>query len=652
MLRIISSLISPSVCLTFMALVSTTLAGDPPFPNELKYPNIVIPKFEFGTYGDNEGSFRDPSAIIFADNSTLFISDSGNNRIQKLTVEGKAITTFTVAGMLNPRGMDRSSNSTVLLTAEGSHEIVEFSFSGELKNRIGTYGRGNGQFDRPKDLAVFGDHIVIADSGNCRIQILNSKGEFVLAFGEHGSSPGNFDDPSSVAVDTTGSIYVADSGNNRIQKFTADGVFVKSWGVWGSHAGLFATPISIDFNGGLLYVADLVNHRLQAFNTDGKFLYQWGRHPPNAHEGNGRIHYPTSIAASPDGEFVAVVESFENRCQVFAFKSLSVVKQVDDNAWWEKATRFHYGTRVEATQNLLAISEPDTHSVLLFDNSGDVPELINRFGGQGNTFGRIVRPSGILITDASKGEFIVSDSGNRRLQMFSAEANSDPDALGKFIKNTGRFIKALGPAASSLKLTEELESSSPLFKEPSALAKLGNGNILLCDPADHQIFEYTSDFKFLKRWGGKGKDAGRFDRPLDIAVASNDDIYIVDAYNFRIQVFDQDAKFKRTWGKAGSGEGEFVSAFGIAIGDDDSVFVTDSATHIIQKFTKDGVFVKSWGGWGTDGGKFYKPKGIAVDGKGRVVVVDFGNHRAQLFDQEGTFLSAFGIGVEKGAPGY
>lgn len=42
-----------------------------------------------------------------------------------------------------------------------------------------------------------------------------------------------------VAVDDQGYIVVADSGNNRIQVFTADGLFVKAFGCWGSGDGEF-----------------------------------------------------------------------------------------------------------------------------------------------------------------------------------------------------------------------------------------------------------------------------------------------------------------------------------------------------------------------------------------------------------------------------
>ena len=49
-----------------------------------------------------------------------------------------------------------------------------------------------------------------------------------------------------MAVDDQGYIVVADSGNNRIQVFTADGVFVKAFGCWGSGDGEFKVNVKPD----------------------------------------------------------------------------------------------------------------------------------------------------------------------------------------------------------------------------------------------------------------------------------------------------------------------------------------------------------------------------------------------------------------------
>lgn len=47
-------------------------------------------------------------------------------------------------------------------------------------------------------------------------------------------------------MDDQGYIVVADSGNNRIQVFTADGVFVKAFGCWGSGDGEFKVNVKPD----------------------------------------------------------------------------------------------------------------------------------------------------------------------------------------------------------------------------------------------------------------------------------------------------------------------------------------------------------------------------------------------------------------------
>jgi hypothetical protein len=72
----------------------------------------------------------------------------------------------------------------------------------------------------------------------------------------------------------------------------------------------------------------MINHRIQVFDKEGEFLYQWGRHPPTAHEGHGRIHYPLGISAAPDSKHAIVCEPFENRCQVFSKDRIAQARNV------------------------------------------------------------------------------------------------------------------------------------------------------------------------------------------------------------------------------------------------------------------------------------------------------------------------------------
>ena len=66
--------------------------------------------------------------------------------------------------------------------------------------------------------------ILVADSGNDRIQAFDALGGFVSAYGSTGSGPDQFRDPQGLAVDDGGRVIVADRGNNRLQLLRFDGV--------------------------------------------------------------------------------------------------------------------------------------------------------------------------------------------------------------------------------------------------------------------------------------------------------------------------------------------------------------------------------------------------------------------------------------------
>lgn len=69
-----------------------------------------------------------------------------------------------------------------------------------------------------------------------------------------------------MAVDDQGYILVADSGNNRIQIFHPDSTFLRAFGCWGSGDGEFKglEGIAVMSNGNIL-VCDRENHRVQVF---------------------------------------------------------------------------------------------------------------------------------------------------------------------------------------------------------------------------------------------------------------------------------------------------------------------------------------------------------------------------------------------------
>ena len=94
----------------------------------------------------------------------------------------------------------------------------------------GGKGTGRGQFDSPTGIAVDGSgNVLVADTGNGRIEKFSPTGAFLSIIGTKGSGQGQFAQPNGIAIDRVGNIYVADAGNHRVLKLKPDGTFIAEW---------------------------------------------------------------------------------------------------------------------------------------------------------------------------------------------------------------------------------------------------------------------------------------------------------------------------------------------------------------------------------------------------------------------------------------
>lgn len=637
-----TGLLNRALCLVACLSCALAAASPAPTPDELKYPNIIKPVSQFGVYGTGIAELNEPSGIDFGLDGSVYIADLNKHRIVQMDLKGGSKKAWGSMGQgagqfkfPHALGID-PGNGDVYVADTGNRRVQVFAADGRYLREL-TAPAGQ-MFGFITGVAARNGRVVVVDAGRDCVYLFEQN-KFQGAIGRSGTGAGEFDQPADVTIDDQGNFYVADSYNNRIQKFTPRGTHLLSWGGWGSHSGFLATPSGIRYRAGKLYVADLINHRIQVFGQDGEFLYQWGRHPAVAHEGQGRMHYPQNLAVSHDGTRTVICEPFEYRCQVFSNDTRQLASNVDDTAWWDKATRFHYGTKVAAGPTIAAIAEPDTHSVLVFDNLGEEPKLLTKLGGQGREPGKFVRPSGMHL-DEEKGQVLVSDGGNHRLQLFQLQKSLSSKS---YVPNSASLVKSISLLDIVPKNNQDpLLPPSPI--EPSAIIRSAEGQYYLADPHNARILVLSKDMKYVRSIGQYGLKPGDLLVPSNIAFSPDQKIlYVVDTYNFRIQAYDRAGKYLFHWGTPGIGSSQFMHAFGIAVDRNGNVFVGDDGANRIQKFDAKGGFIKKWGKWGTEPGQFYKPKGLAIDPRGRLMVMNFGNHRGEVFDTEGNFLFMFGI---------
>jgi sugar lactone lactonase YvrE len=173
----------------------------------------------------------------------------------------------------SPTGMCVDGNGNILVADTGNGRIEKFSPTGTFLSIIAAKGSGHGQLADPNGIAIDrSGNIYVAEIGsNSRILKLGPDGTFVAEW-----APALYG-PRRIAIGLDGSIYVVDSGRNRIVKFSPDGQILSSWGSEGSGDGQFSglSSVAVDPTTDKVYVADSLNRRIQVFDSNGKFLTKW-----------------------------------------------------------------------------------------------------------------------------------------------------------------------------------------------------------------------------------------------------------------------------------------------------------------------------------------------------------------------------------------
>ena len=130
--------------------------------------------------------------------------------------------------------------------------------------QFGSYGSGDGQLNIPYGVALdAAGNIYVADSGNQRVQVFNSQGNFLFKF----ASPA-FDPPIGVALDASGNIFVTDyyCSQGCVQVFDSQGTFLTAFGSYGRGDGQCDGPWGVAVGAtGNIYVADDGNSRIEVF---------------------------------------------------------------------------------------------------------------------------------------------------------------------------------------------------------------------------------------------------------------------------------------------------------------------------------------------------------------------------------------------------
>ncbi len=214
-----------------------------------------------------------PAGVALDSTDRLFVSDADLHTIVCFASNGQPIAHFGTSALGRPGGIaiDKSRNKLYVADAKQNKIVVFDTKTMELLGEMGgpsTPGKKEkGRFTGPTNVAV--DHegnVYVADTGNYRVQVLDTNGRFLRSFGAQGDRPGEFIRPKGIAVDSQGHVYVADAEFNNFQILSREGQPLLAVGTLGAGRGEFAlvTGLWIDPQD-RIYTTEMFHGRIQVF---------------------------------------------------------------------------------------------------------------------------------------------------------------------------------------------------------------------------------------------------------------------------------------------------------------------------------------------------------------------------------------------------
>ena len=237
----------------------------------------------FGSYG-NRG-FQDTQGIAVDATGNIYISSYQDGEIRKFDKNYNFVKRFGSIGTGNgqfasgPLELAIGSNNRLYAVDHEGARIEIFDLDGNYVSKFGLSGAGDGQFNHPWGIAVSTNRVYVADRDNHRIQIFDLNGNFIKKVGGLGSFGGQFSSPTGLGLLPDGKYVVADTGNLRIQILNSNDSF-SSFISWESRYGgrpyrLQALSDGLIIANGNYYYWE-GDDRTRVYSASGEYLKEWG----------------------------------------------------------------------------------------------------------------------------------------------------------------------------------------------------------------------------------------------------------------------------------------------------------------------------------------------------------------------------------------
>ena len=610
-----------------------------------------------GLSGSSDGTgsvarFSHPAGVAADSTGNVFVADTDNDTIRKVSPAGVVTTLAGQAGSAGsadgPAAMARFNGPSGVVVDVAGNLYVADTLNNAIR-RITPAGlvttvyppvhiASGPRLSGPQGLALDGmGNLYIADTNsNCiqKLALATTTLTSAAGSGSVGSDDGpavlaQFGYPSGVAVDGTGNLYVADTDNHTVRQITPAGAvstIAGLAGVSGNADGVgtaarfnYPTGIAVDTTGNI-YIADTNNHTIRVAYVPGAYV-------PAAPAITGQ---PLSQTVTVGGtvQFSVTVTGKPAPTYQWSFNGTAIAGATGSTLNLPNAQPASAGAYTVTVTN--SSGSVTSNAAMLTVNAAAIGSPVS--GGAGTSSGGGAMEAWFVFALTSLAMI------RRRIPRVRAALLALLPVLA-FGQNSGPTytFTTLAGLAGVVGSTDGTASAAR-FAGPAGVAVDTAGNIYVADTENSTIRKVAPDGAVSTLAGLAGAtgcadgvgSVARFNHPRGVAVDAAGGVYVADGGNATIRKISPDGDVLTLAGLAGAhdikdGTGStarFDNPTGVAVDASDNVYVADYTylsnasfygTGNIRKITPAGVVTTPPNWWGAE----Y----VAVDTTGNLYAV-------------------------------